>query len=295
MIERGRCAGRSHNHAFANSLRAIATLTLVLSGTIGTGRVAAASTTAPAAQTARAAALSEGRVVSASTAAQRAVPLASSTPHIMLIVEENEGYSDIIGSSSAPYINSLANTYASATKWYAVQHNSPHDYLDLIVGSDLGLPNGKPYSNTTLVDELHSAGIPWKSYMESMPSNCFTGPSSGQYDPNHNPFHYFKNYTGSSSWCSSGNLSSEGIVPLPSGSNGLVNALTGANAPDFVYLVPNDCDDMHGAGFPVLRQLQQPADQGRRHVAEQQPRPGAELHVVPAERHRDHHLGRSPR
>ena len=198
MTERGRGAGRSHNHAFANSLRAIATLTLVLSGTIGTGRVAAASASVPAAQTARAAALSEGRVVTASTAAQRAVPLASSTPHIMLVVEENEGYSDIIGSSSAPYINSLANTYASATKWYAVQHNSPHDYLDLIVGSDLGLPNGKPYSNTTLVDELHNAGIPWKSYMESMPSNCFTGTTSnGLYDPNHNPFHYFKNYTGS--------------------------------------------------------------------------------------------------
>ena len=193
MIERGRCAGRSHNHAFANSLRAIATLTLVLSGTIGTGRVAAASTSAPAVQTVRATALSEGRVVSASTAAQRAAPLASSTPHIMVVVEENEGYSDIIGSSSAPYINSLANTYSSATKWYAVQHNSPHDYLDLIVGSDLGLPNGKPYSNTTLVDELHNAGIPWKSYMESMPSNCFTGTTSnGLYDPNHNPFHYFK-------------------------------------------------------------------------------------------------------
>jgi hypothetical protein len=167
----------------------------------------------------------------------------------MVIVEENEGYTDILGSSSpATYLKSLANTYASATNWYAVQHNSPHDYLDLIVGSDLGLPKGKPYSNTTLVDELHSAGIPWKSYMESMPSNCFTGTTSnGLYDPNHNPFHYFTKYSSSSGgWCNSANLSTEGVLPLPSGSNGLATALSGANAPDFVFVVPNDCDEMHG-------------------------------------------------
>ncbi|MGA7988534.1 MAG: carboxypeptidase regulatory-like domain-containing protein [Candidatus Dormiibacterota bacterium] len=246
MIDSSRSARRSHGHAFATSLRAVAALTLVLSGTVGAGSRAIASTAVPAAQTLRAATISShGTVGSASTAIHNAAPASSNPPHIMVIVEENESYSNIIGSSSAPYINSLANTYASATNWYAVQHNSPHDYLDLIVGSDLGLPAGKPYANTTLVDELHSAGIPWKSYMESMPSNCFMGTTSdGLYDPNHNPFHYFKNYTGTSGWCSSGNLSTEGVLPIPP--SGLVSALNGANAPDFVFLVPNDCDDMHG-------------------------------------------------
>ena len=165
----------------------------------------------------------------------------------MVILEENEGYSQIIGSSSAPYLNGLATTYASATNWYAVQHNSPHDYLDLIVGSDLGLPSGQPYSVTTLVDELHAGGIPSQAYMESMPSNCAKGSSSnGLYDTNHNPFVHFTKYSSSSGgWCSSADLSSEGVVPYP-GSGGLVSALNGANAPDFVFLVPNDCDEMHG-------------------------------------------------
>ena len=228
MIERGRGIRRSHEHAFSISLRAIAALTLVLSGTIGTGSQAVASTTGPAAQTVRSAkALSEARVVTASAAVQAAAPTASSNPpHIMVIVEENEGYSDVIGSSSATYINSLANTYASATNWYAVQHNSPHDYMDLIVGSDLNLPKGKPYPNTTLVDELHSSGIPWRAYMETMPSNCFRGPTTNEYDPNHNPFVNFNNYTasGSSGWCSSGNLGSEGVFPYP-GSSGMDSAL----------------------------------------------------------------------
>ena len=83
---------------------------------------------------------------------------AGGAPHIMLIVEENEGYSNVIGSSSAPYLNSLAKSYASATNWYGVQHNSPHDYLDVTIGSDLNLPNGMPYSVPMVVDELHGAG-----------------------------------------------------------------------------------------------------------------------------------------
>ena len=175
----------------------------------------------------------------------------------MVIVEENEAYSSaqtptpnyVIGNSNAPYINNtLVNNYTSATNWFAVQHNSPHDYLDLIAGSDLGLPNGKPYSSPTLVDELHSAGIPWKGYFENLPSNCYNGPSlsDGLYDPNHNPFHYFVNSsTSGGGWCSSANINTEGVVPY-TGASDFANDLDAPNAPDFVFLVPNDCDEMHG-------------------------------------------------
>jgi Phosphoesterase family/IPT/TIG domain len=180
------------------------------------------------------------------------VTTTTSPPHVMVVVMENEEYSSIIGSSNAPYINSLATAYRSATNWFAVQGNSPHDYLDLLVGSDLGLPSGVPYSATTLVDELHSAGVPWKGYMESMPSSCDTGGSTtdGKYDPIHNPFHYFTNYTtASGGWCSSGNASTEGVLPYPTG--GLVSTLDGANAPDFVWVTPNNCDNMHGTKAPA--------------------------------------------
>jgi Phosphoesterase family/IPT/TIG domain len=197
-------------------------------------------------------------VLGASTFAVSSTPAkaAASPPHIMVIVEENEAYSSaqtsspnyVIGNSNAPYINSLASTYASATNWFAVQHNSPNDYLDLIAGSNLGLPNGRPYSSKTLVDELHSSGIPWKGYFENLPSNCYNGSSlsDGLYDPNHNPFHYFVNSsTSGGGWCSSANISTEGVVPYP-GASGLAADLDAANAPDFVFLVPNDCDEMHG-------------------------------------------------
>jgi protocatechuate 3,4-dioxygenase beta subunit len=180
-----------------------------------------------------------------STGTPTATPTPTPTPtmpHVMLIVEENQEYSSIIGSGSAPYINGLAKTYRSATNWFSVEHNSPLDYLDLFAGSNLGLPNGTPYSKTTLADELHSAGVTWKGYMESMSSNCANGSSAnGLYEPIHNPFHYFTNYA---SWCSSSNLSTEGVLPYP-GSSGLTSALNGANPPDFVWITPNNCDNMH--------------------------------------------------
>jgi hypothetical protein len=170
--------------------------------------------------------------------------------HVMLIVEENQEYGGIIGNSNAPYINTLAKAYASASKWYAVQRNSPHDYLELLSGSDQGLgTTPPPYSATALVDELHSNAIPWKGYMESMPSTpCFKGtpPLNGLYDPIHNPFHYFTKYTtNSGGWCSSTNLSKEGVLTYP-GSSSLVSTLDAANPPDFVWITPNDCDNMHG-------------------------------------------------
>ena len=174
---------------------------------------------------------------------------ATTTPHIMLIVEENRSYSDIFGTYAAyaPYLNSLARTYVSATNWYAVQHTSENDYVELISGSNQGIPVGKPYAAPTLVDELHAKGIPWKAYMESLPSDCLKGTTTnGLYDVFHNPFHYFTRYgTRTGDWCNSANLSTEGVVPYP-GSTGLVSALDAAGAPDFVYLLPNDCDEMHG-------------------------------------------------
>jgi len=187
----------------------------------------------------------------------------------MVIVAENRDYGGLIGNAYAPYVNSLASTYASATSWYAVEHNSPTDYLDLISGSDQGLPNGVPYSATTLMDELHANAISWKAYIESMPSSCYTRASTddGLYDPAHNPFHYFTNYTtNAGGWCSSANAATEGILPYP-GSSGLLAALAGSNAPNFVFVTPNDCDNMHSdsnTGSPCAgltnRQLMQAGD-----------------------------------
>jgi phosphatidylinositol-3-phosphatase len=158
---------------------------------------------------------------------------AASPPHIMVIVEENEGYSNIIGSSKAPYINSLASTHASATKWYGLTDSSLADYVALISGTT------GSYSSPTLVGELATSGISWKAYMEGMPSACYTGPGVGSYAKVHNPFVHFKSITSNTAQC-------DRIVPF-AGSGGFASDLTGNTAPSFMFVVPNVCDDMHSS------------------------------------------------
>src|SRR5215813_14410339 len=59
--------------------------------------------------------------------------------HVVVIVMENKEYSAIIGSPDAPYINSLANNNALATSYYANEHPSLPNYLDMVAGSDMGV------------------------------------------------------------------------------------------------------------------------------------------------------------
>src|SRR5579862_3863267 len=71
----------------------------------------------------------------AKPAASPAPPAPTGPPHIMVIVEENNGYGAIIGNSQLPYINSLARTYGLATNWWDVSHPSEPNYLAMISGS----------------------------------------------------------------------------------------------------------------------------------------------------------------
>ena len=124
----------------------------------------------------------------------------------MVVMMENEGYSDIIGSSAAPNLNQLAQHYSLATQSYAVGHPSLPNYLEMLSGStqnvtDDGTPQSEniPAATTTFANQLDSAGISWRGYFESMPSAGYTGGDAGGTDPfggpfylqRHNPFVYF--------------------------------------------------------------------------------------------------------
>lgn len=170
---------------------------------------------------------------------------AASPPHIMLIVEENQGYAQIIGSKSAPYITSLANTHASASKWYGLTDSSLSDYVALISGLT------GSYKSPTLVGELAAQGISWKAYMEGAPSACYTGKAVANYSKVHNPFVHFKSITGNPAQCNR-------VVPfLGTDGSGFAADLNGNAAPDFMYVVPNVCDDMHSSCPPQNKEIKQ--------------------------------------
>ena len=61
--------------------------------------------------------------------------------HIVIVMEENHSYSDIIGNTSqAPYMNTLAGEGALMTSSYAVSHPSEPNYMALFAGSTFGSP-----------------------------------------------------------------------------------------------------------------------------------------------------------
>lgn len=169
--------------------------------------------------------------------AWRPTTVAADSPHVMLIVEENRSESAVIGSSDAPYINSMAERYGLATSSYGQSHPSLPNYLELLSGSTQGVTDdGTQYSfaGPTLVDQLAQQGIGWRAYMESMPSACFTGGSSGEYAKKHDPFMYFRSITQNQSQC-------QNVVPL----SAMRTDLASPQAPDFIWVTPNLCDDGH--------------------------------------------------
>ena len=110
----------------------------------------------------------------------------------------------MIGSSSAPYVNSLARRYGLMTQSYAIRHPSLPNYLALTSGSTQGIGSDCTdcgVSATNIVDQLEGAGISWKAYLEDVPSPCFLGAQAGGYAKKHNPFAYYADIVRSPARC----------------------------------------------------------------------------------------------
>jgi len=157
--------------------------------------------------------------------------------HVVVLVMENHEYGAIIGSSAAPYLNSLAADSVLLTQMYAIRHPSLPNYLALVGGSTFGIKTDctdcSVYA-TNLVDQLEGANVGWRAYMESMPGPCFTGASSGLYVKKHNPFLYFDDIRTDPARCNN-------IFPLTQ----LDPDLQAETLPPFAWITPNLCNDMH--------------------------------------------------
>ena len=142
---------------------------------------------------------------------------------------ENKDTGSVIGSQSAPFINSLANVFGLATDYSAISHPSLPNYIALTSGSAQGItddsdPSSHPLNVPSIFSELPAGSS--RSLEQDMPSNCATG-NSGDYAVRHNPEAY---YTNLGSECSAYD------VPL-------------AASPDlsarFTFITPNLINDMH--------------------------------------------------
>src|SRR6266705_5827159 len=183
--------------------------------------------------------------------------------YIVTILMENHDLSEIIGSSSAPFMNQLASSWSLATGYSAANHPSLPNYLSLISGQDFASwsksdcspgPGCGAGNASNIVDSLENRGLSWKAYMEDYPSSCVSKCSpggcflgdigTGQYAAKHDPFVYFDDIVNSTARCSR-------IVPANSGVSGspddlfLSDLSSPSTASNFMWLTPNLCNDIH--------------------------------------------------
>jgi hypothetical protein len=213
--------------------------------------------------------------------------------HIFYVMMENHGYAEIIGNTAdAPTINQLANQYGLATSYYGVTHPSLPNYLAAVSGDFQGIwddcaagqsvtcapeefvpssgdgtaselltdaqvasATATPhwFSGQTLVDQLETAGMTWKAYMQGIPGVGATDEyapvdsvDAGDggveliprmlYAQKHDPFMYFSAIRGSATRL-------QQIVPFTQLATDLAAAST---TPSFSWISPDQCHDMHG-------------------------------------------------
>src|SRR5205807_5966884 len=91
--------------------------------------------------------------------------------HVVIVIEENHSFSSIIGSSQAPFINSLARQGALFTQSFAVGHPSEPNYLELFSGSNQGVTDDScphTFSVENLASELTAAGLTFTGFSEDL-------------------------------------------------------------------------------------------------------------------------------
>ena len=171
--------------------------------------------------------------VSLCLAAQTALAAKTLVPtpdHVVIVMEENHGYSEIIGSPNAPYINSLAQSGALFTKSYAISHPSQPNYLDLFSGANQGVTNDScPHSFGVDNEgsELIALGLSFTGYSEGLPAKGSLVCTSGKYARKHSPWTNF--------------------TDLPAKTNLPYTKFPAdyARLPTVSWVIPNLDDDMH--------------------------------------------------
>jgi hypothetical protein len=170
--------------------------------------------------------------------------------HVFVIVEENHGFTDVIGNPAAPNLNSLANQFGVATDYFGITHPSEPNYVALLGGSFFGIADDNPYwthriDKPSLISQLDRAGVSWKAYLQGSPHPGYQGicyPAKCNGAPDSDPLYVSKHdaIQNFSTSLNPGDWSRQ--VPIGQ----LQTDLANGHVPRFNYVIPDECHDMHG-------------------------------------------------
>jgi len=170
--------------------------------------------------------------------------------HIVIVIEENKDYEEIIGNPNAPYINNvLKKNGANFTRMYGEEHYSQGNYFWLFSGanqtvgftdqvpSEENNPN-YPFKTPNLGEQLINKNLSFKGYAESLPEIGFrrNKASEGLYARKHVPWISFANVPNGTKVATSSNLRFADFPSDPSRYHTL---------PTIAFVIPNLDNDMH--------------------------------------------------
>ncbi|MBU0962266.1 MAG: alkaline phosphatase family protein [Proteobacteria bacterium] len=178
--------------------------------------------------------------------------------HIIIVVEENKDYEEIIGHANAPYINNLLKKEgANFTQIYGEEHYSQGNYFWMFSGDNQTIgftdhvPSEKnhpkyPFTTANLGEQLINKGLSFKGYAESLPEIGFTGEkgSGGLYARKHVPWISFANVPNGTTVATSSNLRFADFPSDPSQYHTL---------PTVAFVIPNLDNDMHNG--PITKSV----------------------------------------
>ena len=170
--------------------------------------------------------------------------------HFYVIMLENHSQSSVIGDANAPFMNHLADRYATADHYYGVTHPSMPNYIASIAGDTFGIQDDEDENvvgldRPNLVDQLEAAHISWGAYMDTLPQDklarfgpVVNGSAVPLYAKKHNPFVLFDSVK-----------DDPARMARVKDYSTLAGDLNGGDAPQFVWISPNQCNDMHGGVY----------------------------------------------
>jgi hypothetical protein len=191
--------------------------------------------------------------------------------HILVIVDENKDYDQILDPAAAPNIAGLAAAHGNATRFYAEVHPSEANYVALLGGDTFGIHDDDAYycqAGSTrpmcdgakatgyadhtvnarhLGDQLLAARLTWKGYYESLPEpgSLAVTASDPRYDNGtRKTALYASKHSGFMNFADvqADPRRRERIVDFEQ----LRRDLASGGMPSFALIVPNQCNDMHG-------------------------------------------------
>ena len=189
--------------------------------------------------------------------------------HVVVIMEENKNYEQILDPSIAPNLAGWAKAYGTATHFYGEVHPSEGNYVALLGGDTFGIHDDDAFycrpgqvdlecpgaaaagyvdhtiHSRHLGEQLEAHGLSWKGYYEDIPAPGSLAVWAG--GPTPAPPHiglYASKHAGFVNFASvqADPKRAEHLV----GFDRLDADLAANRLPNFALVVPNQCNEMHG-------------------------------------------------